>query len=508
MAKGIFRTKTIGELKAEVNDKEHSLKRSLSAINLTTLGVGAIIGAGIFVLTGQAAAMYAGPAIVLSFIISAIACVLAGFCYAEFASMIPISGSAYTYSYASLGEFFAWIIGWDLMLEYLFAASAVSVGWSGYLVSFLRDFNINIPAEFTTALGTKLINLPGEGWKILTDDLVQVLTGKGVDISTLAQTTAICNLPAMMIVGLLTLLLVLGIKESAIFNNIMVVVKVTIILTFIIAGFFFVKKANWHPFIPENTGTFGKFGLSGILRAASIIFFAYIGFDAVSTAAQEAKNPQRDMPKGILGSLGIATVLYILFALVLTGIVSFTDLNVPDPVAVGVNQMGEKMFWLRPVIKIAAIAGLSSVILVMLLGQPRIFFAMAWDGLLPPFFVKVHKRFRTPYVSTIITGFVAIILAGIFPLSRLGELVNIGTLFAFTIICISIIVLRKTRPDVPRPFRTPWVPFIPVMGALICIAQMVVLASETWKWFILWLAFGIVVYFSYGMWHSKKRTSN
>jgi APA family basic amino acid/polyamine antiporter len=507
MANNIFRTKSIYELTEEANRKEHRLKKTLSAFNLTTLGVGAIIGAGIFVLSGQAAAQYAGPAIILSFIVSAVACVLAGFCYAEFASMIPISGSAYTYSYATLGEFLAWIMGWDLILEYLFAAAAVSVGWSGYLVSFLRDFHVNIPVEYTTALGTKLISLPEEGWKILTVDLENVLTGKGIDISLLPQTTAICNVPAMLIVALLTLLLVIGIRETSIFNNIMVVVKISIILIFIVAGFFFISKANWHPFIPENTGTFGKFGLSGILRAASIIFFAYIGFDAVSTTAQEAKNPQRDMPKGILGSLGIATAVYILFALVLTGIVSYTDLNVPDPVAVGVNQMGEKMFWLRYIIKIAAIAGLSSVILVMLLSQPRIFLAMASDGLLPRFFAKVHTRFRTPYVSTILTGIIAIMLAGIFPLSRLGELVNIGTLFAFTIICISVIVLRKTRPDIHRPFKAPWVPFIPLMGALICFAQMVVLAGETWLWFILWLALGVLVYFSYGMWHSKKRMS-
>jgi len=505
MAKGIFRTKSVHDLMEEANS-QHGLKKTLSGFNLTTLGVGAIIGAGIFVLTGQAAAQYAGPAIILSFVVSAIACVLAGFCYAEFASMIPISGSAYTYSYATLGEFFAWIIGWDLILEYLFAASAVSVGWSGYLISFLRDYHINVPIEYTTALGTKLINLPGEGWKILTVDLENILAGRGMDLSALPQTTAICNLPAMVILALLTFLLVLGMRESSVFNNIMVVVKVSIILIFIIAGFFFVRKANWQPFIPENTGTFGKYGLSGILRAASVIFFAYIGFDAVSTTAQEAKNPQRDMPKGILGSLGIATVLYILVALVLTGIVSYTDLNVPDPVAVGVNQMGEKMFWLRPIVKIAAIAGLSSVILVMLLSQPRIFFSMSGDGLLPPFFAKVHKRFRTPYVSTIITGFIAIILAGIFPLARLGELVNIGTLFAFTIICISVIVLRKTRPDIPRPFKTPWVPFIPLMGALVCVAQMVVLAGETWRWFILWLLFGILIYFLYGMRHSKMRT--
>jgi APA family basic amino acid/polyamine antiporter len=479
------------------------LKRTLTALNLTTLGIGGIIGAGIFVLTGQAAAQYAGPAIVISFMISGMACAFAGLCYAEFASMIPIAGSAYTYSYATLGEFLAWIIGWDLILEYLFAASTVSVGWSGYIVSFLRDFDIIIPPAYTAATGTTMIQVPDIGWMESTRQLIETLAAKGIEASSLPQVTAIFNLPAVLIIAAITALLVIGIRESANFNNIMVIVKVGVILMFIAIGFAFVKAGNWHPFIPKNTGVWGHFGWSGILRAAGVIFFAYIGFDAVSTAAQESKNPRRDMPIGILGSLGISTVLYILVAIVLTGIVSYTFLNVSDPVAVGVDSMGEGMFWLRPIIKIAALAGLSSVILVMLLGQPRIFYAMSRDGLLPPIFHKVHPKYKTPYISTILTGLVAMIFAGTLPISKLGELVSIGTLLAFTIVCISIVILRKTRPEIPRPFKTPWVPFIPILGALICLAQMFALPLETWLRLIVWMAIGFLIYYFYGRKHSK-----
>ena len=503
----LFLTKPLDQLMDE--SKETSgLKRSLTALNLITLGIGAIIGAGIFVLTGQAAAQYAGPAIVISFIISGLACGFAGLCYAEFASMIPIAGSAYTYSYATLGEFLAWIIGWDLILEYLFAASTVSVGWSGYVVSFLKDLNINIPAQFTGATGHVLVNVPDMGWKPLTDAFAQTLAATGINVDSLAHVTCILNLPAMFIVALLSTLLVIGIRESANFNNVMVITKVSVIILFIAIGFMFVKSANWHPFIPTNQGEFGKFGLSGILRGAGVIFFAYIGFDAVSTAAQEAKNPQRDMPVGILGSLGISTVLYILVAIVLTGIVSYTTLNVPDPVAVGVDAMGKGMFWLRPIVKIAAIAGLSSVILVMLLGQPRIFFTMAKDGLLPPVFSKVHPKFKTPYISTIVTGSVAMIIAGILPISILGELVSIGTLLAFIIVCISVLVLRKARPEIHRPFKTPWVPFVPIAGAAICFLQMAALPLDTWLRLVIWMAIGFLIYFFYGVKHSKVRAEN
>ncbi len=522
----LFLTKPLGQLLSE-SKETGGLKRTLTALNLTTLGIGAIIGAGIFVITGQAAAQYAGPAIVISFIVSGLACGFAGLCYAEFASMIPIAGSAYTYAYSTLGEFFAWIIGWDLILEYLFAASTVAVGWSGYVVSLLKDLHIILPPQFTNATGALMVNLPDAGWKPLSA-VANTLEASGVDYTTLQHVTCIMNLPAMFIVVLLTLLLVIGIKESANFNNVMVITKVSVIILFIVLGFMFVKAVNWHPFIPANKvestpishygsfgawlkaygAEFGKYGISGILRGAGVIFFAYIGFDAVSTAAQESRNPQKDMPKGILGSLGISTVLYILVAIVLTGIVSYKELNVADPVAVGVDAMGKGMFWLRPIVKIAAIAGLSSVILVMLLGQPRIFFTMSKDGLLPSVFSKVHPRFKTPYVSTLITGTVAMIIAGILPIRVLGELVSIGTLLAFIIVCISVIILRKTRPDIQRPFKTPWVPVIPILGAAICFLQMAALPFDTWLRLIIWMAVGFFIYFLYGIKHSKVRLND
>lgn len=504
MKNPMFITKPIDAIMKE-SEAKGGLKRTLTALNLTTLGIGAIIGAGIFVITGQAAAQFAGPAILISFLISGLACAFAGLCYAEFASMIPIAGSAYTYAFATMGEFFAWLIGWDLILEYLFAASTVAVGWSGYVVSFLKDFNIIIPDYLTAASGTVLINVPGSGWLPQDHHIVSQLMEAGTNIAALPHQTALFNLPAMFIVALVCTLLVIGIKESARFNNVMVIVKVAVILLFIAIGFTFVKGANWKPFIPPNTGEFGHFGWSGIFRAAGVIFFAYIGFDAVSTAAQESKNPKKDMPIGIMGSLGISTILYILVAIVLTGIVSYTYLNVADPMAVGVNAMGSSMFWLRPIIKIAAIAGLSSVILVMMLGQPRIFYSMSHDGLLPKVFSKVHPKFKTPYVSTIVTGSVALIFAGILPIHLLSELVSIGTLLAFTIVCIGIIILRVKRPEIPRPFRTPWVPFVPIMGAAICLAQMVALPLDTWLRLLIWMAIGFVIYFTYSVRHSKFR---
>ncbi len=505
MFKDLFIKKTLTQLFAEAESNENGLKRHLGPWNLTFLGIGAVIGAGIFVLTGQAAAQYAGPAIVISFIISGLACAFAGLCYAEFAAMIPIAGSAYTYSYATLGEFLAWIIGWDLILEYLFAASTVAVGWSGYVVSFLADFNRIIPPQLSAATGTVLVNVPEIGWKPETSQLLKTLAEQGINAVSLQHVTSMINIPAMFVVAIIAVLLVIGIKESANFNNIMVIAKLAVIVLFIAIGFFFVKNVNWTPFIPKNTGISGQFGWSGILRGAGVIFFAYIGFDAVSTAAQETKNPQRDMPIGIMGSLGISTVLYILVAIVLTGIVSYTTLNVSDPIAVGVNAIGKSMFWLRPIIKLAAIAGLSSVVLVMLMGQPRIFYSMSKDGLLPPVFSKVHPKFKTPYISTILTCSVAMVIAGTLPISILGELVSIGTLLAFAIVCISILVLRKTKPDIKRPFRTPWVPVIPVLGALVCFIQMVSLPLDTWIRLFAWMAIGFVIYFLYSRNHSHAR---
>ncbi|HBA61710.1 MAG TPA: amino acid permease [Elusimicrobia bacterium] len=475
----LWSKKSITMLLAQAEEKEHSLKRSLTAMNLTLLGIGGIIGAGIFVLTGQAAAQYAGPAIVLSFIISAVGCAFAGLCYAEFAAMIPIAGSAYTYSYATIGEFLAWIIGWDLILEYLFGAATVSVGWSGYITSFLKDVGVTIPAA--------LCNAPFS---------YDVAAGWGT-------TGAIINLPAVLIIAAVTALLVVGIQESANFNNLAVFAKVVVVILFIAFGASYVNTANWHPFMPENTGVFGQFGWSGVIRGAGVIFFAYIGFDAVSTAAQEAVNPQRDMPIGILGSLVVCTVLYILVSLVLTGIVSYKELLVPDPIAVGVNAAGQGLFWLRPFIKLGAIAGLSSVILVLLLGQPRIFYSMAMDGLLPKVFSSVHPKFRTPHITTIVTGAVAAVLGGLFPIGALGEMVSIGTLLAFTIVCVSILVLRHTQPDIPRPFKTPAVWFVSIAGAAVCLMQMAFLPLATWLRLFIWMAIGVAIYFFYGRHHSK-----
>lgn len=479
MTHQLFRIKPFTQLQAEAKSDSHGFKRALSATNLITLGIGAIIGAGIFVLTGEVSANYAGPAIIISFLIAALACAAAGLCYAELTSMIPISGSAYTYAYATIGELFGWVIGWVLIVEYLFAASTVSVGWSGYVVSLLGNMGIHLPAALTTA-------------PVVYNDVTN-----GFELSQ----GGILNIPAIFIIFLVTVLLVTGVKESARFNNIIVFIKLFVIITFILVGLFFLNKANWHPFIPENQGSFGKFGFSGILRGAAVIFFAYIGFDAVSTAAQESKNPQRDLPIGILGSLLVCTILYILVAVVLTGIVPYTQLGVPDPIAVGVDAIGVK--WLSPLIKIGAIAGLSSVILVMLLGQPRIFFVMAKDGLLPPVFAKVHPKFKTPYTATIIVGILAMVLAGLFPIGVLSKLVSLGTLLAFSSICLAILILRKKQPDTHRPFKTPWSPWVPLFGIICCLGVTTFLNLYAWIAMGVWLCIGLIVYFTYGKKHSN-----
>ncbi len=463
---------------AEAEQGKSGFHRTLSARNLVLLGVGGIIGAGIFVLTGQAAAAYAGPAIVISFILSGVACAFAALCYCEFAAMIPIAGSAYTYAYATLGQLLAWIIGWDLILEYLFGASTVAVGWSGYVVSFLKDLGVTFPAVLCNA---PFKHTEAAGWE---------------------ATGAIINLPAVFIVAAMTYILYRGIRESAIFNDIIVVMKVGVLILFIVFGAKYIAPENWTPFIPENTGKFGEYGWSGIFRGAGVIFFAYIGFDGLSTLAQEAKNPQRDMPIGILGALVICTVFYIAVSLVLTGIVKYPLLNVADPIAVAVNAAGSGMQWLRPIIKLGAIAGLSSVVLSLIMAQPRIFYTMANDGMLPKVFATMHPKYGTPSVTTILSGLLAGVIAGLFPIGLLGELVSIGTLFAFVIVCTGVLVLRYTAPDVHRPFRTPWAPFVCVMGALSALAQMMALPFDTWLRLLIWMALGLVIYFCYSRKHA------
>jgi APA family basic amino acid/polyamine antiporter len=475
--------KTVAQVQHETETSE--LKRSLGPWNLVFLGIGCIIGAGIFVRTGNAAALHAGPAVLISYVIAGIVCAFAGLCYAELSSTLPVSGSAYTYSYTTIGEFAAWVMGALLLLEYGLAASVVAVGWSGYMVSLLGDIGIHVPATLTGPAGYP---------KELAD---------GTTIHT------VFNLPAFLICGLLALLLVVGVSESAKVNNIIVAIKVTVLVAFILVGGFLIMQNygafehNWQPFIPEPTGEKGEFGWSGILRAASIVFFAYIGFEAVSTAAQEARNPKKDMPIGIIGSLVACTVIYILVSIVLTLVVNYKQLNVPDPVAVAVDAFGPQWAWFAKTIKVGAIIGLTSVILVLMYGQTRIFYTMARDGLLPKVFSRVHPKFRTPWINTLVVGLAVAVAAGFFDINFLGDATSVGTLAAFGIVCLTVIWLRQTHPDLPRGYRVPLYPVLPALGILSCFALIFTVEERVLKFFAWYVLAAIVLYFVYGMRNSE-----
>ena len=461
MVRRLFRRKLLHHILEDIDIEKHRLRRALNAFDLTILGIGAIIGVGIFVLTGVASARFAGPGIILSFVISGFACVFAALCYAEFASLIPVAGSAYNYAYATLGELTAWIIGWDLILEYIVASIAVAIGWSGYFINILNAIGISLPAWCSATPGTA----PG----------------------------AIVNLPAILVVLFLTFILVIGIKESARFTSLMVFVKLVALLVFILVGIFNIKPSNWIPFLP--------FGLKGVMTGAAIVFFAYIGFDAVSTAAEETKDPQRNVPKGIIYSLGICTVFYIVVSAILTGIISYEKLNNPAPVAFALNHIGFR--WGSALVSAGAVAGITSVLLVMLMGQPRIFFSMSRDGLLWPWISKVHPRLRTPYIAQCITGAIVAGFAGFIDIGTAAELCNIGTLFAFSIVCGGIVVLRVIHPELQRPFRCPLVPLIPLLGISFCVSLMLSLPKITWIRFAVWLLIGLFIYFFYGIKHSR-----
>ena len=483
----LFRTKPISALLAQ-SEGTHGLKRVLGPMNLVALGIGAIIGTGIFVLTGQAAAANAGPGIVVSMLIAGGVSTLAALCYAEFASTVPVAGSAYTYAYATLGEFIAWAIGWDLILEYALGAATVAVGWSGNVVSLLADIGIHVPAAISAAPGTVVTLADG------------------------TTATAVFNLPAVLISLLVTWLLVRGVQESATVNAVVVVIKVSIILLIIAAGSAFFNRDHFTPFIPPNTGTFGEFGWSGVVRGAAVIFFAYIGFDAVSTAAQEARNPQRDMPRGILGSLAVCTILYVAVSAVMIGLVPYGDLGGPAPMAVAIDHARTAaagssweavMRLLAPLVKIGIVAGLTSTMVVQMMAQPRIFMSMAQDGLLPAWAGRIHTRYRTPHLTTIATGVIVALASGFTSITVLGNLVSIGTLMAFVIVSIGVLVLRRTQPDLPRPFRTPWMPFVPIASAVVSFALMLSLPGATWERLALWMAIGLAIYFLYSRRHSR-----
>jgi len=478
MASELFARKSVSELHDEAEG--HVLKRELGPWNLIALGIGAIIGAGLFSLTGLAAAQNAGPAVAISMVVAATGCLFAGLCYSEFATMIPVAGSAYTYAYTTMGEWLAWIIGWDLVLEYAVGAATVSISWSGYVVSLLNEFGIHLPPQ--------LVSSPFEALKLPDGTQIQ----------------GIINLPAVIIVAAISLLLMVGIKESAHANAVIVVVKLSVVLVFIALGWMFINYANYHPFIPPNEGSFGKFGISGIMAGAGTIFFAYIGFDAVSTAAQEARNPQRNMPIGIIGSLLICTILYVLFSVVMTGMVSYKELNVAAPVAVAIDKT--PYTWLRTLVKLGIIAGFTSVILVMLLGQSRVFYSMSRDRLVPKVFSDVHPRFATPWRSNLLFGLFVAALAAFLPLQVVGHMTSIGTLFAFVIVSAGILIMRRTQPDVHRPFKTPLVPVVPILGILVNAAMMYSLGPDNWTRLVIWLVVGQIIFFGYSRRHSSVRT--
>jgi basic amino acid/polyamine antiporter, APA family len=501
-----FATKPLDALLHESQEGgEHGLRRALGPVNLVTLGIGAIIGAGIFVLTGTVAANFSGPAIVLSFILAGIGCVFAGLCYAEFASLIPIAGSAYTYAYATLGEIFAWIIGWDLIIEYAFGAATVASGWSGNLNALFQSLGIHVPPQITAPPGTPLVLYKGFWAPLAT--IGPTLAQQGIDPASLPQARGILDLGAYLVIAFITTILVIGVRESANFNSAIVFVKVGTVLTFIavVAVFLLrdpsVSAANWHPFVPPNHGHFGEFGWSGVARGAGVIFFAYIGFDAVSTAAQEAKNPQRDMPLGILGSLVVCTVLYIALGWMLTGVVNYSELNTAAPVAMGIKATG--VSWGSMVVMLGTFAGLTTTMLVMLLGQSRVFYSMSRDGLLPEWAGRVHPKFRTPWISSIVVGFCVALFASVLPINVLSQLTSIGTLLAFAIVSAGVWLLRVRRPDLPRPFKAPLVPLVPLLGMLIPLLLMLSLPLSTWLRLIVWLIFGMLIYFTYGRKHSR-----
>lgn len=483
----LFSRKPVDVLIAEANaEGQNSLKRTLGPVKLIMLGIGVIVGAGLFSVTGNAAADFAGPAITLSFVIAALGCCFAGLCYAEFASMLPVAGSAYTYSYATMGEFIAWIIGWDLVLEYAVAAATVSISWSRYLVKLLNDIGIYLPESITAC--------PWDG--------------------------GIINLPALIIIVIMSLVLIRGTERSSFVNTVIVILKISVVIVFIVIGWKYINTDNYTPYIPQNTGTFGEYGISGVIRGAAIVFFAFIGFDAVSTAAQETINPKKNMPIGILGSLLACTILYVLFSHVMTGVTDYLSFKGQDgiaPVAVAIDHMGstgtDGVFrpaysWLNKAVTLAILAGYSSVILVMLLGQSRVFYSMSKDKLLPPLFSAVHKKFRTPYKSNLLFMVIICVLAAFIPARVAGEMTSIGTLLAFIIVCFGVLVMRKTMSDVPRPFKTPFVPIVPILGILICLFLMVFLPFDTWIRLLVWMVIGIDIYTLYGRKKSKLRRSD